>query len=261
MSSLKSLAAAKNRRSGEQQHISSGNRPITSIASQSAFAGQYQGRNPAMQQQQQYNQNPRQMQQQMQNQDQQSNGLPFSKLTVSDAIGLITLRLGKVEQFLIDVQQDGGFGNNSSETNLPANTKLIDNSVLTNIINRLDSLEKGGHQNNSNSNNNNNSELVGKIEKELKETREMLMNLLFKFELFSKETTNKFTDYELAIGEIEKNMQFTQNDEHVMDGSTILNTELGAGLGAGAESDVFLSAELKNMIKEEFTDEPINYIE
>jgi hypothetical protein len=202
------------------------------------------------------------MQQQMQNQEQQSNGLPFSKLTVSDAIGLITLRLGKVEQFLIDVQQDGGFGNNASETNIPANTKLIDNSVLTNIINRLDSLEKGGHQNNSNSNSNNVSiELVGKIEKDLKETREMLMNLLFKFELFSKETINKFTDYELAIGEIEKNMQFTQNDEDGMCGSTILNTELGAGLGAGAESDVFLSAELKNMIKEEFIDEPINYTE
>lgn len=258
MSSLKSLAAAKNRRSGEQQHISSGNRPITSIASQSAFAGQYQGRNPAMQQQQQhqYNQNPRQMQNQNQMQEQQSNGLPFSKLTVSDAIGLITLRLGKVEQFLIDVQQEGGFGNNSSETNIPANTKLIDNSVLTNIINRLDSLEKGGHQNNNNNSNNSNVsiELVSKIEKDLKETREMLMNLLFKFELFSKETTNKFTDYELAIGEIEKNMQFTQNDEHVMDGSTILNTE------QGIESDVFLSAELKNMIKEEFT-EPVNFVE
>jgi hypothetical protein len=251
MSSLKSLAAAKNRRSGEQPHISSGNRPITSIASQSAFAGQYQGRNPAMQQQQ-YNQNPRQMQNQNQMQEQQSNGLPFSKLTVSDAIGLITLRLGKVEQFLIDVQQEGGFGNNSSETNIPANTKLIDNSVLTNIINRLDSLEKGGHNNN---NNNVNIELVSKLEKELKETREMLMNLLFKFELFSKETTNKFTDYELAIGEIEKNIQFTQNDGTRLDGSDILHT------GAELETDVFLSAELKNMIKEEFTDEPINFVE
>ena len=31
-----------------------------------------------------------------------SNGLPFTKLTVSDAIGLITLRLGRVEQYLID---------------------------------------------------------------------------------------------------------------------------------------------------------------
>jgi hypothetical protein len=253
MSSLKSLAAAKSRRSGEQQHISSGNRPITSIASQSAFAGQYQGRNPAMQQQ--YNQNPRQMQNQNQMQEPQSNGLPFSKLTVSDAIGLITLRLGKVEQFLIDVQQEGGFGNNSSETNIPANTKLIDNSVLTNIINRLDSLEKGGHNNNNNNNNNNvNIEVVSKLEKELKETREMLMNLLFKFELFSKETTNKFTDYELAIGEIEKNMHFTQNDGTTLDDNTILNT------GVEVESDVFLSAELKNMIKEEFS-EPINYVE
>ena len=129
MSSLKALAAAKNRRSGGEQHITSGTRPGTSIASHGAFAQQYQGKQPRGVPM------PQQQQQPQVNQ----NGLPFSKLSVSDAIGLITLRLGKVEQFLIDVQNDGGFG---SETNIPNNTKLIDNSVLASIVNRLDTLEK-----------------------------------------------------------------------------------------------------------------------
>ena len=72
MSSLKALAAAKNRRSGGEQHITSGTRPGTSIASHGAFAQQYQGKQPRgvpmpQQQQPQVNQN----------------GLPFSKLSVS----------------------------------------------------------------------------------------------------------------------------------------------------------------------------------
>ena len=38
-------------------------------------------------------------------QAQQSNpALPFSKLSISDAIGLVTLRLGRVEQFIIDLE-------------------------------------------------------------------------------------------------------------------------------------------------------------
>lgn len=138
MSSLKSLAAAKNRRSNEpqQQPIS---RPGTSIASHAAFAQHHQqqqyqgGRGPMQQQQQQRHFQQEQIQQQP------SNGLPFTKLTVSDAIGLITLRLGKVEQFLIDTQQEGG---NHVASAIPDNMKLIDNSVLTSMINRLDSLEK-----------------------------------------------------------------------------------------------------------------------
>ena len=34
----------------------------------------------------------------------QQGGLPFTKLTISDAIGLVTLRLGRVEQFIIDFE-------------------------------------------------------------------------------------------------------------------------------------------------------------
>jgi hypothetical protein len=233
MSSLKSLAAAKSRRSSEQTHITSGTRPGTSIASQSAFAGQYQSR--GVPQVQQKSMKTQEMTPQI-----HPNGLPFTKLTVSDAIGLITLRLGKVEQFLLDVQHEGGFSQNS-ESSIPSNLKLIDNSVLTSIIHRLDSLEK--------KESGPNMEFIGKIEKDLKETREMLMSLLFKFELFTKETTNKFSDYELAISEIEKNISFKEEPMIEEPPTELIDNDVST---ITYEVENNLSAELKSMIKQEF---------
>ena len=112
--SSRSLAAARSRRAGETAPPVSGNRPGTSIGSHAAFAPQgYQqpqgqapnartSRGPPQQQSTQQNsyQNVKQSQQQSQN------GLPFTKLSISDAIGLITLRLGRVEQWVIETEHD-----------------------------------------------------------------------------------------------------------------------------------------------------------
>ena len=45
-------------------------------------------------------------QQVQQSQQQVQGGLPFSKLSISDAIGLITLRLGRVEQWVIETEHE-----------------------------------------------------------------------------------------------------------------------------------------------------------
>ena len=60
--------------------------------------------------------------------------VPFSRITVSDAIGLITIRLGRVEQLLNK--------NDFSSKELPANSQIVDNSVFQTILSRLDVLEK-----------------------------------------------------------------------------------------------------------------------
>jgi len=237
MSSLKSLAAAKNRRSGEQQtHVTSGMRPGTSIGSHAAFANTGRG----------------QPQQRFQEPVAQQNGLPFSKLTVSDAIGLITLRLGKVEQYLIDVQQEGGGFSNNASSSIPDNMKLIDNSVLTSMVNRLDSLEKKEVSTNQPS-----SELLGKLEKELKETKEMLVNLMFKFELFTKETNdrllhheNKFIEHENIFTEIESTLQQENRNDC---GETVLGENVEENVEQPGENETIFSAELKNLIKQEFS--------
>ena len=186
MSSSRSIAAARSRRSAETQPQNTG-RPVTSIASHSAFVPQPQINQPNMR----GGKAPIQ-----QNQPSNSNGLPFSKLSISDAIGLITLRLGRVEQFVMESVHNPDVTNNMS---IPENSKIIDNSVLTSMINRLDSLEK---RESSSSN-----EQMIKMEKELKETKELLAHFLYKFELFYKETNDKFCDFEQAFTEIEKNME------------------------------------------------------
>jgi hypothetical protein len=113
MSSSRSIAAARNRRAsgGEQPPLNQGRpRPNTSIGSQPAFAQQQQqfqqpNRRIVSQQQQ-----PQQQQQQSKQQQQQRNfksgqtpgsvPIALNKISISDAIGLITIRLGRVEQFI-----------------------------------------------------------------------------------------------------------------------------------------------------------------
>ena len=286
MSSLKSLAAAKNRRSNEPPHITSGGRPGTSIASHAAFAQQQQYQGQGMPGRNVMQQSSRFQEPQMPPSQGQSNGLPFSKLTVSDAIGLITLRLGKVEQFLIDFQHEG-FGN-TNESSIPENTRLIDNSVLTSMINRLDSLEKRDNSGSSN-------DAVAKLEKEVKEIKELLLNLMFKYELFVKETNAKFSEHDAkffehntAIAEhhakfsenevrfLENEAKFLESDAKFADHENIFSeieyklsqqpnleeeqticehAELDDGAHSdnseNSENDKILSAELKNIIKQE----------
>jgi archaellum component FlaC len=203
-SSSRSIAAARSRRAGETQPPVSGGRPGISIASQSSFVPQQQFQQMPSQSNNTNARVSKSSSQQSRSQqapvNPPSNGLPFTKLSISDAIGLITIRLGRVEQFVIDYEN--GDGNNHSS--IPDNSKIIDNSVLTTMLNRLDSLEKRDSSTGNSSSISN--EQISKIEKDLKETKDLLSHFLFKFELFSKETSERFSDLEGAITEIEKGM-------------------------------------------------------
>ena len=207
MSSSRSIAAARSRRAGETQPPVSGGRPGTSIASHAAFVPQQQMPQPP-------SNNVRVARAPIQQQGQQQpTSSPFSKLSISDAIGLITLRLGRVEQFVIDYENGEVSTNRAVGGGIPENSKVIDNSVLTSMINRLDSLEKREPLTNGSSSVNN--EQISKIEKELKETKDLLSHFLFKFELFSKETNDRFADIENAFAEIEKGMVSQPLDETI----------------------------------------------
>ena len=261
--SSRSLAAARARRAGENAPPVSGNRPVTSIGSQAAFAQQMpsnMGYNmppppnnvrttrPMQQQQlgksipQQYQQFYEQPQQQQQ---QQSNGSPFQKLSVSDAIGLITLRLGRVEQWIIETDHEEETKQSSSTdlSGIPNNHKIIDNSVLNSIINRINSLEKNGTINSTSQPEETNklseeiktlneqfkrmgedvskhtielaknTEQVFRFNRELTETKDILKSFMVKYDMFATEVTQNFTDYETALGEIEKRISPEQVEE------------------------------------------------
>lgn len=249
MSSSRSIAAARNKRAGEQpvHQQQYTNRPGTSIAAQPAFSQQQPMQKQHLQQQQQP---PQQHQQQMQQKG-------STKLTISDAIGLITLRLGRVEQIL----QEGEFGHGSSSSSsagIPDGTQIVDKSVINSIINRLDSLEKKDKESTGNSN----TQLT-KFDKEIRDIKDALMIQMVKYEKFSVETDKRFSDIDAAFIELEKNLP---NDIEVetADAQTEMNasstifslTSLTSVTSeSDADSQAIVSGDLKNMIKQEFASE------
>ena len=189
MSSSRSIAAARNRRSGDtsqqpqqQQQIS---RPGTSIASQAALQGG--GNNRRLQSQQ--------TQQPLQQQQQTQQPLPHQpsrvKLSISDAIGLITLRLGRVEQILIDQE---GAALNGGSLSIPDGTQLVDKSVFNSIINRLETAETKSKTITTY------EETIQRLEKELKDLRE----IQFKHEAAVKKS---FEDVDAAFVDLESLVQ------------------------------------------------------
>lgn len=279
--SSRSLAAARARRAGENTPPVSGNRPVTSIASQSAFVQQmppgYQPNMPPpapnvrVARGQPIPKNNA-YQQVNQSQQQAKNTLPFSKLSISDAIGLITLRLGRVEQWVMETDHETGSHNeSSSEYNLPENSRVIDNSVLTSIINRLDLLEKNESEGTTLNNDNisgsitklteqltrigdegvkhnlviaKHTEQLFKFERELVETKDILKTFMMKYDLFAGETNNRLGDFEYAITELEKNVQITfdSEDVSVKDSNIEFTSEFNSELkNANASGEEFVA--------------------
>lgn len=304
MSSSRSIAAARARRSNEPAPPVNGSRPITSIGSQAAFANMPQqppsniriARGPPMPPQQQMYQQmpppPSQMYQQMAPPPQmlpghpQGPALPFSKLSISDAIGLVTLRLGRVEQFIIDLENGEHQHINMGISNIPDNSKIIDNSVLSSMINRLDSLEKrepatmnyeqigqvtedikviqesvkrlNDELVKTNLSAAKHSEQMLRFEREFVENKDILKSLLIKFDLFVRETNDKFADYEYAIADLEKNLQLPIPDEEIVitsETQDLVNNTLQEG-DTETESNI-MSVDLKNIIKQELANENI----
>jgi hypothetical protein len=183
----------------------------------------------------------------------QQGASPFSKLSISDAIGLVTLRLGRVEQFIIDFENgeiEGHHPNSGGGSNIPENSKIVDNSVLTTIVNRLDALEKKEGSGNVNASS------IASLEKEMKEAKDLLSHLLFKYELFTKEINEKFGDFEGAISEIEKNMesqQFVDIKEPVAVVDESIPTPTPTLTLPPAPALEINALDLKSLIKQEFS--------
>jgi hypothetical protein len=281
--SSRSLAAARARRAGENAPPVSGNRPGTSIGSQAAFVQPgYQTNMPQpppnvrVGRGQQPPQNNA-YQQVQQSQQQSKNSLPFSKLSISDAIGLITLRLGRVEQWVIETDHDNEV-NQMSSGNVNG-TSIDNNSVLTSIINRLDSLEK------KEPGTNNSSEEITKLteqltrigdegvkhnlaiakhteqlfrfERELVETKDILKTFMIKYDLFASETNNRFTDFEYALADLEKVVQPTveaseeaNTSSEEITGTSINDIDTNNESNSETISSI-MTVDLKNIIKQE----------
>jgi hypothetical protein len=225
MSSSRSIAAARSRRAGEQQ--AQVGRPGTSIAAQPAFS-----------QQQQQPQGKRSVTAQNSTPNVPVTIASNAKLSISDAIGLITLRLGRVEQIMMEIEHNGGFNANSRNSN---NDSIIDKSVFNSIINRLDSLEKKEKDSSSNPQ-------VSKLEAEIRDIKDLLMSQILKYEKFTLETNKRFDDVDEAFVELEKQQETLQS----YNSSILLDTDV---LNTDTSNDVTLiSGSLKSAIEQELAD-------
>ena len=205
-SSSRSIAAARQRRSGE-------------VVQKPQAPPQNFKQNIGQKPQQPLNKMQSQGQGQMQGQSQ----MQRPKLSIGDAIGLVTLRLGRVEEFMIRAQNPEGGLKLGGGASIPENSQMIDKSVFTNMISRLDSLEKKDS----------NKQLAA-LESELKSTKDLLISLMAKFEKFTKETDEKFADSDCAIAEIEGKMDSAS--EAVDETEEIVSSEITA---AGVEGITF----------------------
>lgn len=150
--SSRSIASARQKRAGEPVSVAT-NRP-----------GTYPGpQKPPSQQQgsQQY---------------QKQQPIPLSKISISDAIGLITLRLGRVEQF---IQQQTHENESGTEKTLP-----LDKTIINNLLSRVDSIEKREAPPVD-------TTKIVKMEQELRDVKDLLMIHVMKFEKFILEMQNK----------------------------------------------------------------------
>jgi hypothetical protein len=209
-------------------------------------------------------------------QQQSQNGLPFTKLSISDAIGLITLRLGRVEQWVIETEHENEGKDNSSTT---ASGNAVDNSVLVSLLNRLETVEKKDLATGSGSASlssdevtkltselaslnerytkfcdeankqtltiSKHTEQLFRFERELVETKDILKTFMIKYDNFVQESNEKLADYEFAISEIEKSIAPTTTTS-IDDISSILPQEQ-------LSQDIIKIDDLKSIVKQELS--------
>lgn len=154
MSTNRSVQAAQRRRAGPPEPPQYSRGPNTSINSAQLFANQARpGNGPNIPsgrlagQHATHTQNQMMQQQYQQNQQDHSEkeGVQgISKMTIAQAVTLITLRLGVVESKLIELEHNGINTHLNSSINTINDTNLvqIDKTVLNTIMNRLEALEK-----------------------------------------------------------------------------------------------------------------------
>jgi len=204
--------------------------------------------------------------------------LPFTKLSMADAIGLITLRLGRVEKFMIDLENEE---NMKEET---VNTSQIDNTVLTGLLNRIEALERKEPQSlsseisnqineindkqevafkNINDEINRNKTVITKHEGEIfklnrivTEIGDNFKSFVNRYDYFVKDTTDKFGDFEFAIAEIEKTINFTEPEEILPNVENITSLEdIDASFNEQPDIDLVTNEisgiNLKNLVENE----------
>lgn len=227
MSSNRAIGGARQRRAGEPAPMV-GQRSNTSINSQQIFAKQQQMQS---QQSNQRQGNPQRQQVQQPNlnsiQENIEQSIP-GKLSIPKAFTLVTLRLGRLEQYIQQIQEEGGLSQYNETTS--ENNQVFD-SVIKNVVNRLEELEKELKQvvaisslknKDTEREDKNLIDLkinTDKLDKDLRETKDLLMMMMMKHEKFTLETNDKIQNLndmmiDFMNNNINNNNNYDNNNEN-----------------------------------------------
>lgn len=136
------------------------------------------------------------------------------KMTIGDAIGLITIRLGRVEQFIQQLQTDGIEMNsiNSTQPN-----DIMDNGLIQNLVSRLNTIEEFSTNTSTataTATATATENRLKNMETDLKDTKDLIIKLMLKFENFSDDTHAKFEEqrHQLSFN-LEQLQQYPQQEQ------------------------------------------------
>jgi hypothetical protein len=94
------------------------------------------------------------------------------------------------------------------------------------------------------------TEQLFKFDRDLVETKDLLKTFMIKYDMFATDTNNKFADYEIALADLEKNVQPVEDTPIYMpvdevEGTSINDIDNVEGVNS------IMSVDLKNIIKQE----------
>jgi len=228
MSSSRSITAARQKRAGEQGNAPPSNsRPFTSIASNSSFSQQQVNTNTTLKQQF----SPKQQQQQQQQQQQTQNSIANPKISLANAIALITLRLSRLEK-LIQENQEGGISILSGSEN----SGNLNKETLDTVMNRIVLLE-------------NKINMLSNLTKDHKELKQFVTNMNNKTNTsltnLNNQFTNKLLEYENTLISFENKLDNMHNS---FDGNSIQVEQSLDNENEEDEEDFNMNTEDNNMV-------------
>lgn len=259
MSANRSVQAAQRRRAGPTQADPGipGRSPQPSINSAQMFANQARpGSGPNMPtgrlaaQQAVAAQKQQQLEQQ---QSSKSEGIQsVSKMTVPQAITLITLRLGAIETKLMNIS-NGDILTQSNQNFDTENMALVDKNVIDSITSRLESLEKRTSANGSGPEMNLMKQQFENVKQAVIQTKTITTNL----SKDNKDLAQQIINLQTELSETKELLQVLQNltmehNQKLMFGiNDYIPNELNGELELDVPVEEFVGTNLKELIEQE----------
>jgi hypothetical protein len=166
------------------------------------------------------------------------------KISIGNAIALVSLRIGRLEQ-LLQENSEGGLSL-SLATNSADNKQNTD--ALDNIMNRLVLLE-----NKPTFDKQAIDDVFSRLSRENKEIKDNFQRMVQQFNLFVKDTNEKFLDYEAAFIDMEQKMKSFVEEEIMEEEIDETNNNESELTDANEDNNVdnnttILSEDIKNEI-------------